>query len=172
MNSKYRVLFGFLSAILLLPVELEGLSAYIEVGAEKLRNAPSIKIHARTKAAKTTITIAFKLPQPSGVYWHGYLTLIDENDEPLLKTVIRGEDIRRALDEQVLRNWDWMEFKPAEVFRFTVSNKLLENSKFAWELGPRKNDHGVNYGGGFIHWAYLNVLADAGEQSHGATQTE
>ncbi len=171
-RSIYRVLLGVLSAVLLFPVDSAGLSTSIKLETEELRRAPNIKIHARRKSANTTITIAFKSPSSRSISWQGYLTLIDQNGKVLLNTVFPGEDIQRTLDEQTLRNWNWFEFRPAEVFRFTVANKLLNQSKFAWELGPRKNTQGLSYGSAIIHWAFLDVLADAGEKSLDNTEAE
>ncbi len=157
----------FLSFLVLAPGKLHAFYSVAEMDADSLRKDPSIKVRVRKSGDQITFIVALRARANSQqVYWHGSLDLVDPDGILLARVEMRGEDIRRALDELTLRNWEWQDFRPAEVFRFTVESKMLAQSKFTQETGPRNDEHGITYGGGIIRWSYLQVLAEAAENAN------
>lgn len=156
----------FLWVLVLVPGNLQAFYSVAEMDADSLRKDPSIKIRVHRSGDQITFTVALRARADNReVYWHGSLDVVDQEGTLLARVDMRGEDICRSIDDSTRRNWAWQDFRPAEVFRFTVESRMLAQSKFTRETGPRNDGNGIPYGGGIIRWSYLKALADAAENA-------
>lgn len=166
-NVMRTLLALFLSGFVLAPANLQAYYSVTEVDADALRKDSFIKVKLLRLGDQVTFFVALRSTSDrQDVYWNGALDLVDPQGVLLARVEMRGEDIRRSIDELILRKWDWKDFRPAEAFRFTVKSSMLVKSKFTWETGPRNDEHGSKYGGGIIRWSYLQAFADAAENAN------
>jgi hypothetical protein len=157
----------YLSVLALAAGNLQAFYSVAEMDADSLRKDPYIRIRVRKSGEQITFIVALRArADRQEVYWHGSLDVVDPQGVLLSRVEMRGEEIRRSIDDSTLREWGWQDFRPGEVFRFTVEARMLTQSKFTRETGPRNDEHGITYGGGIIRWSYLQALADAAENAH------
>jgi hypothetical protein len=156
-----RILALFVPALVLLPGVLQAYYSVSEMKADALRKDPYIRIRVHKSGDEVTFTVALRKPENPEAYWYVSLDLADPEGVKVGTIEMRGDDIRRAATESSLRLWGWENFKPAEVFQFTLRSNLLARSTFSREVGPRSDEHGMPYGGGVILRSHLQDLVDA-----------
>jgi len=161
-----RTLALLVSLLVVLPGALQAFYSFIEMKADALRKDPSIRIKVYESGDQVTFKVALRKSETPEACPYGSLGLVNPEGERVGEFALRGEDIRRV-GYEALRAWGWEDFKPAEVFRFTVRSNLLTRSTFSWQHGPPTDEHGNPNTGGVIFSSRLKDLADAAENAKG-----
>ena len=161
-----RTLALFVWLLVLLPGALQAFLSFHEMKADALRKDPSIRIKVYESGDQVTFIVALGKSESPAACPYGSLGLVNPEGERVGEFALRGEDIRRV-NYEALRAWGLEDFKPAEVFRFTVRSNLLTRSTFSWQHGPPYDEHGIPSAGGIILSSRLKDLADAAENAKG-----
>ena len=160
-----KIVALFVLALVLLPGALQAFFSFIEKNADALRKDSSIKIRVFKSGDQVTFKVALRKSEDPEACPYGSLGLVAPEGVKVGEFALRGEDIRRVNYEE-LRALAWENFKPAEVFRFTVRSNLLIHSQFSWQHGPPYDKHGIPSAGGVILSCHLKDLVDAAENAN------
>jgi len=161
-KKQLSLIFMFLAASMLCA---NAFSTSIQMDVQALRQSPRIRIKALESEGKIDFTMVLLKTETTNSYEQGRLELVDRSGAVAGTVILRGEDVRHAINIETARVWKWeaLRNQPAEVFKFTVNSNLLPKSRLWWWSGPLTDERGI-YSGGADEWCYLQALFDAAEK--------